>query len=83
MGEKPDPRIRELRRLIELLEDEGVLDAEAKRAAAAFLGRLGGLKGGPARAKKLSPERRSEIARKAVEARWAKARESDESPPHA
>ena len=32
--------------------------------------RHGGLVGGPARAKKLSPERRSEIARKAAKARW-------------
>ena len=36
------------------------------------LGRLGGLKGGPARAKALSPKRRKEIARKAVETRWQK-----------
>ena len=34
-------------------------------------GRVGGLKGGPARAAKLSPEQRSEIARKAAQARWA------------
>jgi len=33
-------------------------------------GRSGGLKGGKARAKRLSPERRSEIARKAAKARW-------------
>jgi hypothetical protein len=33
-------------------------------------GRSGGLKGGKKRAEKLSPERRSEIARKAAEARW-------------
>jgi hypothetical protein len=45
-----------------------------KNPAAVALGRLGGLKGGPARAKKLSPERRSELARKAVLARWAKAK---------
>ncbi|MYE41867.1 MAG: RNA-binding protein [Chloroflexi bacterium] len=32
--------------------------------------RNGGLKGGPARAEKLSPERRSEIARKAIAERW-------------
>lgn len=38
--------------------------------AAKALGRRGGLKGGPARAKKLSPERRSAIARKAAEVRW-------------
>ena len=57
MSEKPggkdsarrelDPRVSELRRLIQLLEDEGVFDAEARKAAAQFLGRLGGLKGGP------------------------------------
>jgi hypothetical protein len=33
-------------------------------------GRLGGEKGGRARKDSLSPERRSEIARKAAEARW-------------
>jgi hypothetical protein len=37
---------------------------------AAALGRLGGLKGGPARAAKLSPRRRREIARAAARARW-------------
>ena len=41
-----------------------------KNPAAVALGRLGGKKGGPARAEKLSPERRSEIAQKAAEARW-------------
>lgn len=41
------------------------------RAAAAALGRKGGLKGGKARAAKLSPKRRSEIAKKAAKARWA------------
>lgn len=40
------------------------------RAAAAALGRLGGLKGGKARAKSLSAKRRSEIARRAAQARW-------------
>ena len=39
-------------------------------AAAAALGRRGGLKGGPARAAKLSPKKRSEIAKKAAAARW-------------
>ena len=33
-------------------------------------GRSGGLRGGEARAKKLSPEERAEIARKAAEKRW-------------
>ena len=48
---------------------------EGKNPAAVLLGRLGGKKGGPARAKKLSAKRRAEIARKAARARW-KARES-------
>jgi len=80
MSEKPDPRIKELQRLIELLEDEGVLDEEARSAAAALLGRLGGRKGGLARARNLSPERRSEIARMAAEARWRKGRGPAEPP---
>lgn len=41
-----------------------------KNPAAVALGRLGGLKGGKARAKKLSPERLSEIASKAAQKRW-------------
>ena len=43
-----------------------------KNPAAVALGRLGGLKGGPGRMAKLTPERRSEIARNAVLARWNK-----------
>ncbi|HEY6259995.1 MAG TPA: hypothetical protein VIW47_00265 [Nitrospiraceae bacterium] len=41
-----------------------------KNPAAVALGRLGGLKGGKARAQKLSGEARREIARKAARARW-------------
>jgi hypothetical protein len=41
-----------------------------KNPAAVALGRLGGLKGGKARAAKLSPKKRKEIAKKAAEARW-------------
>ncbi len=40
------------------------------KSAAAALGRLGGLKGGKARAKVLSAKRRSEIAKAAAAARW-------------
>ena len=43
-----------------------------KNPAAVALGKLGGKKGGPARAAKLSAKRRSEIAKKAAKARWAK-----------
>ena len=42
-----------------------------KNPAAVALGRLGGLKGGPARAKKLSAKKRKEIAQKAAKSRWA------------
>ena len=40
----------------------------------AKIGRKGGLKGGKARAEKLTKRRRKEIARKAAEARWRKGR---------
>jgi hypothetical protein len=43
-----------------------------KNAAAVALGRLGGLKGGKARAKKLTAQERREIARNAASARWKK-----------
>jgi hypothetical protein len=43
--------------------------------AASELGRLGGLKGGVARAAKLSPEQRRDISRKAAQARWKQTRE--------
>jgi hypothetical protein len=43
-----------------------------KNPAAVELGRLGGKKGGKARAESLTPEQRSEIAKKAAQARWKK-----------
>jgi len=48
--------------------------AKKKNPNAVALGKLGGSKGGKIRAAKLTPEKRREIARKAVQARWAKAR---------
>lgn len=45
---------------------------EGKNPAAVALGRLGGAKGGVARAKALSAKKRSEIAKKAAKARWSK-----------
>ncbi len=42
-----------------------------KNPAAVALGRLGGLKGGKARAEKLSKKQRSDIARRAAKSRWA------------
>lgn len=46
-----------------------------KNPHAVALGRLGGKKGGPARAKKLTAKRRKQIAKKAAQARWAKEKE--------
>jgi hypothetical protein len=43
-----------------------------KNPAAVALGRLGGLKGGAARAAALSPKKRSQIAAKAAKSRWSK-----------
>ena len=46
--------------------------AEGKNPHAVALGRLGGLKGGKARAARMTPEQRREIAKKAALARWNK-----------
>ncbi len=75
----------ELRRVADLLDESANLMCELQgkqkqhidiqwngQNPAAVLGRLGGLKGGPARAKLLSPERRSEIATIAAKKRWTK-----------
>lgn len=53
--------------------EEKPLDTTGKNPNAVALGRLGGRKGGKARAAKLTPERRREIAQKAAQARWRKA----------
>jgi len=45
---------------------------QEKNPAAVALGKLGGKKGGPARAQKLTAEERSEIAKKAAFSRWGK-----------
>ncbi len=48
------------------------LPKDNKNPNAVALGRLGGLKGGKARAEKLTAKRRSEIAKKAAKSRWNK-----------
>ena len=45
---------------------------KGKNPHAVALGRMGGLKGGKARAEKLTAHERSEIAKKAANARWSK-----------
>ena len=47
-------------------------EMKPKNPAAVALGRLGGLKGGVARAAALGPKKRSQIAAKAAKARWGK-----------
>lgn len=69
----------DLNRLAKSIADQATTDEELQRKAieegknpaAVLLGRLGGLKGGKARAQKLSAEERSEIAKKAAMIRWS------------
>ncbi len=56
--------------IIEKATEEPNKEIPQKNPAAVALGRLGGLKGGKARAKKLSAKKRKEIAQKAAQARW-------------
>ena len=73
-------RPRDVNQLAKLLtgiatgEAEDIKSIAEKDPAAVALGRKGGLKGGKARAEKLSPVKRTEIAKKATKARWKKNR---------
>jgi hypothetical protein len=58
-------------RVVEISTGEP-LKPKIKNAAAAALGRLGGLKGGKGRAASMTPERRREIASAAARKRWSK-----------
>jgi hypothetical protein len=53
-------------------DDEPI--ASTKDPAAVALGRRGGLKGGKARAAKMTPEERTASARRAAESRWSQSR---------
>ncbi len=65
--------ISQLAHVVVKAATEGEPDIDDGKNPAAFaLGRLGGKKGGKARADKLTPERRSEIARYAASVRWKK-----------
>ena len=55
-----------------IVEESTGISVEGKNPFAVALGRAGGLRGGRARAKALSPKRRSQIAAKAAKARWAR-----------
>lgn len=73
MTKKKSKKPTDLNRLAHRIVEEATTDTpdtSGKDPAAVSLGRRGGLKGGPARAKKLTPKRRSAIAKKAAKARW-------------
>jgi len=55
-----------------IVEQTTGISLSGKNPAAVALGRLGGKKGGPARAAALSASKRSKIAKKAADARWGK-----------
>ena len=57
-------------------EPQPAQDQSGKDPAAVALGRKGGLKGGPARAKKLGKKKLREAAKKAAAARWSKRNQS-------
>lgn len=73
---KTPKRPRDANQLAKLIADIAtgeVVEPQAddgKDPAAVALGRKGGLKGGAARAKKLTAKQRSEIAKNAAKARW-------------
>jgi hypothetical protein len=80
MPKRSSKRQKDHQELARKVLDSVVPDAEGepkvedqepeKNSAAVALGRLGGLKGGKARAEKLTAEQRVEIAKKAAQARW-------------
>jgi hypothetical protein len=80
MKKRPRKKKVDLNRLAKSIVDQAVTDEqlqaraieEGKNPAAVLLGRLGGLKGGKARAERLSAEQRADIAKKAAQARWRK-----------
>ena len=66
-----DKRIPDINAIAASVVEQAVDERKiVKNPAAVALGRLGGLKGGKVRAERLSPEKRSEIAKKAALARW-------------
>jgi hypothetical protein len=78
MPDRSRKRPRDLNQLAKRLVDESTGDAPAleepdepaKDPAAVELGRRGGLKGGKARAERMTPTERVESARRAARARW-------------
>lgn len=78
MPDRSRKRPRDVNELAASIVDEATSDEppadpdEGKDPAAVALGRKGGLKGGKARAARMTPDQRREAARKAATARWSK-----------
>jgi hypothetical protein len=78
MPDRSRKRPRDVNELAKQIVDESTGNAEpvdpdaGKDPAAVALGRRGGLKGGPARAAKMTPEERSDAARRAAVKRWGR-----------
>ena len=77
MPDRSSKRSRDVNELAKQLVDEATGDAPkfdpdaGKDPAAVALGRRGGLKGGKARAERMTPEQRTDAAKKAAAARWS------------
>jgi hypothetical protein len=64
-------------KIVDVATNEQPPADDGKDPAAVALGRKGGLKGGRARAEKMTPEERREMARKMAAARWGKSTDAD------
>ncbi len=88
MPKRTSKRPRDLNQLAKSIVDEAIGEARPKEEekikheknpAAVALGRLGGLKGGKARARNLTKTQRSDIAKKAATERWRKDKSNKDS----
>ncbi|MBC8350612.1 MAG: histone H1 [Planctomycetes bacterium] len=70
MAKKKRPA--DVNRLAKSVVDDATSESCDDDHTKAAAGRKGGIRGGKARAESLTPEKRSEIAKKAAEARWNK-----------
>lgn len=69
-GKRPTDVNQRAKSIVDIATGESEDKVKPKNPAAVALGKLGGLKGGKARANSLTPEQRSEIAKKAAAKRW-------------
>lgn len=74
MPADPNRRAKATVDALDAILDGAEAETPSKDPERVARGKAGGSKGGKLRAEKLSPERRSEIARKAAQARWAAAK---------